>query len=148
MTMIYTTNGKEIGLLEDIKAGIIKDLSGASLQCTDLQFANLGGANMRGADLRGADLQYAFLSGADLSYAKLRNCIGNKREIKSLQLDMYNIAYTHDRLQIGCENHSIEEWFKFDDERIDRMDVGALEWWQENKDYIKLTLVKYPAKKP
>ena len=178
MTMIYTVHRTEIGLLEDIKAGRIKNLEGAcleeadlrgadlrntnlrysylrsanlscaSLQTSDLRYASLLAADLQGAYLFGANLVGATLHGVNLQSANLVSCIGNKKEIKSLQLDTYNIVYTHDRLQIGCKNHGIAEWFNFDDETIDDMDEGALEWWNKYKSYIKLTIELSPAIKP
>ena len=168
MTMIYTTTGKEIGTLEDIRDGKIKDLKhadlrwanlrdadlsgadlyGANLIRADLKGANLSFANLRDADMSGADMYNANLICSDLRHVKLSDCLGNMIEIKSLQLDTYNIVYTHDRLQIGCENHNINDWFMFDDKKIEDMDVGALSWWRKYKDYIKLTLEISPATKP
>ena len=31
-------------------------------------------------------------------------------QVKSIQAERWPIVYTADRIQIGCENHSIEEW--------------------------------------
>ena len=93
--------------------------------------ANLSGANLSGADL----------SRADLSRANLWACVGNKKHIKSIQIEGYDITYTHDVLQIGCQRHLISEWFEFDDRRILDMDgKTALTWWCKWKDYIKMTI--------
>ncbi len=78
-------------------------------------------ANLRGADLRGADLRY---------------CIGNGKEIKSLQIGTYLISYTKDILNIGCQSYILDEWKEFSDEEIKVMDDGALEWWKLNKHII------------
>ena len=103
------------------------DLSGANLSEANLSRANLSEANLSRANLFGADLFGADLSGA----------IGNMREIKSIQVEQYPIAYTKDRLQIGCENHAIEEWILFDNKRIAEMDgKRALEFWKKFKDTI------------
>jgi uncharacterized protein YjbI with pentapeptide repeats len=101
---------------------------------------DLSGANLSWADLRKADLSKADLSGADLW-----GCIGNMEEIKTLEIEKYQLAYTHDRLQIGCENHAISEWFEFDDARISAMDCGALEWWQKWRDVLKTIIEMSPA---
>lgn len=116
------------------------DLSGAVLK-----WANMYGANMYEASLKNADLQGANLSRADLKGANLWGTIGNMQEIKSLQLDTYSITYTFDRLQIGCENHSIEEWRGFSDEDIEEMGSKALGWWRKYRDHIFKTIELSPA---
>ena len=40
-------------------------------------------------------------------------------------------------MQIGCQSHDIEQWFKFTDKEIGNMECGALEWWNKWKDIIK-----------
>lgn len=97
------------------------------------------------ANLRMANLRWAYLKEANLQGVDLWNCVGNMKEVKSLQIDTYRITYTKDFLQIGCQGHPIEDWWSFDDETIKGMDKGALEWWKSNKDYIKMTLERYPA---
>ena len=118
------------------------NLWGAKLQGVNLSNANLWGAKLWGADLRGADLSGANLSGAnlggaDLSGADLSGAIGNKRHIKSIQLEKYDICYTSEVMTIGCQSHDIEQWFKFTDKEIDKMELGALDWWNKWKDIIK-----------
>jgi hypothetical protein len=112
--------------------------------------ANLRGANLRGADLRGANLRGANLRGADLRGANLRGAnlwsvIGNKNNIKSIQLEKYDISYTSEVMQIGCQRHDIEKWFKFTDKEISRMESGALEWWNKWKDTIKSIIEMSPC---
>jgi len=107
------------------------NLSGANLSGADLSGANLSYAILSGANLSGANLSYADLSGADLSGANLR-CSGNSKEIKALQLERWNVGYTHDTLQIGCQTHPIDKWMKWNTEAgrkwINLMDCDALEW--------------------
>ena len=112
------------------------NLSGANLSGTNLKFANLKFANLSGANLSGANLKFANLSDADLRY-----CIGNTREVKSLQIGTYLISYTKDILNIGCQSHTLDKWKNFLDDDILYMDgERALEWWRLNKDII-ITLV-------
>lgn len=87
----------------------------------------------------------ASLAGANLACVNLWSTIGNMQEIKSLQLETHPVTYTADRLQIGCYNHSIEEWKGFSDETIDKMDRKALEWWKKYKDHIFKTIELSPA---
>ena len=115
---------------------IYADLRYASLIYTnligaDLRYANLMDANLIYANLRGASLMDANLKGADLRY-----CIGNGKEVKSLQIGTYSISYTKYVLNIGCESHTVEEWKNFSDEEINNMDTEALSWWKLNKHII------------
>ena len=124
------------------------DLNSANLRSANLRSANLSYANLHSADLRfvtlcsadlrhtnlhcanlhSADLRFASLHSADLRFANLRYVIGNSREIKTIQTDLWPIVLTEDVIAIGCEQHSIEEWRGFDDNRIAKMDDDALEW--------------------
>jgi len=113
------------------------NLEGANLKGANLIGANLIGANLIGADLIGADLRGADLKGANLSGANLNNCIGNGKEIKSIQTSKYWIVYTKDVMQIGCENYAIEKWFNFTDLDIEVMAEDALEWWEVWKPILK-----------
>ena len=132
------------------------DLSGANFCGSDLSFANFSGSNLRGsnlsgtclydadfrdadltnADLRGADLRGATLKGATLRNVKINNTIGNLREIRSLQLDRYDVCFTSEILAIGCEQHSIERWKSFTYDDINSMDRKANEWWANWKGLI------------
>jgi len=106
------------------------NLSRANLSGADLEEANLYRADLVGANLEGADLSEANLVGADL------RCFGNMKEIRTMQIDTYQIGFTKDYLQIGCKNFTIKEWENFTDEEIANMDKGALEWWTKWKDFI------------
>jgi len=132
------------------------NLRGADLRGAYLRDANLTGANLRAADLRGAyltraDLTRAYLADADLtradlSDANLTGAIGNMIQVKSFQIEKYKIAYTHDRLFIGCKNYQISEWAAFDDAAIAKMDSGALDWWTKWKDVIFTVIEMSPGR--
>jgi hypothetical protein len=128
------------------------NLISANLRFADLRFANLTGADLTGAnlrfanlisaDLRRADLRFANLTGADFTGANfidaiLIRCIGNGKEIKTIQTNKYWIVYTKDVMQIGCENHAIKKWFNFTDLEIEIMAEDALEWWEVWKPILK-----------
>ena len=128
------------------------DLSGADLSYADFYHADFSHADLSGADLSRANLLGANFSGADLSRANLRGAsllvsAGNMREIKSMSIDTWPVAYTHDRIQIGCQNHSIAEWRSFSDEQIDKFDPNALSWWETYKDIIFTIIDLSPALK-
>ena len=136
------------------------NLSYADLRKADLRKANLSGANLREANLREADLSYANLSyanlsGADLSnanlsYADLR-CLGNKSEVKTLQIEKWDIGYTHDTLQIGCQTHLISKWRKWNTPAglvwLDSMDNEAVEWAERLLPLVLQIIDVSPAKK-
>ena len=120
------------------------NLSYANLRGADLNGANLHGANLNGADLHGADLSDANLyganlRGADLSDASFRGAdlngvVGNMREIKSAQFDIYSCAWscTPDGitlLSIGCQSHDLEKWRLADPQWIAAMADNATDWW-------------------
>ena len=132
------------------------NLSGANLRSANLQDTNLHDANLSGASLRGAFLQAANLNGADLSDAALDGTdltgitslwgtIGNMREIKTVMCDGWTVTYTADRLQIGCQLHSLSDWWAFTDDEISRMDSKALAWWRIWKPILRIILVASPA---
>jgi uncharacterized protein YjbI with pentapeptide repeats len=117
------------------------DLSDADLSHADLSDANLSDADLSRADLSDADLSRADLSDADLSHAdlsdaNLSDAIGNKKELRTMQIDTYSIAFTNSILQIGCKRFTHKEWGIFSDDEISKMDNGALEWWEKWKDFI------------
>lgn len=117
-----TVNGK---LLSDILSDHGKWLKGESDGVrADLRSANLSYANLSYADLRSANLR-----SADLSYADLWGTTGNMKEVKSLQIDTWPVAYTAEVMQIGCQRHSIDLWRKSDPHWIADMDSKASEWW-------------------
>ena len=97
-------------------------------------------ANLRDADLIGADL-----SGADLSGARLWSTIGNGREIRTLQTDIWTVTYTADVIQIGCRRHEIEAWWAFSDDEIDEMAPEALDWWRRWKPLLQQIIETSPA---
>ncbi len=114
------------------------DLRSANLMSADLRYANLMSADLRSANLMSADLRSANLMSANLMSADLRSAVGNLKEVKSIQLDTYLISFefTDNKLNIGCQTHTFEEWKDFTDEEIEEMDVNALIWWKKWKDFI------------
>ena len=115
--------------------------SGADLRDANLRDANLLGANLRMADLFGADLRGADLRSADLRYANLRdaNLFGEKLTTTPAQVIGYKyfIFIAGEKMKIGCELHSIDEWNNFKRRDIVEMDGGnAWLWWKEHKPLI------------
>ena len=92
-----------------------------------------------------ADLSHADLSGANLYGADLR-ALGDMTYIKSLQLSLWPIGYTHDTMQIGCQRHTLAAWWAFTDEQISRMDSQALARWSVWKPILQSIIGASPAK--
>ena len=121
------------------------DLSGADLSEADLRRADLHGADLHGANLSEANLSEANLSeanlyGANLRRADLHGTIGNMREVRSLHIDTWPVTWTSTDLQIGCQRHSIADWWTFDNSAIAAMEPRALEWWRKWKPILKQTI--------
>ena len=103
----------------------------------NLRSANLRHAYLSYADLRHADLRHADLSYADLSYADLRFLSSaDGKVLACMNAGKYQVVISKEKIAIGCKFYTIEEWRGFDDERISRMDCGALEWWNQWKEVI------------
>ena len=113
------------------------DLSGANLSSANLTCADLTCANLYSANLSGANLTGAYLYGADLSGANLDGEILEKNPIQ-ISGTTWEIFLTKKNIKIGCEFHSAEEWFCFDDDRIAKMNSKALYWWKIWKPILKL----------
>ena len=110
----------------------------ANLSGADLNGADLNGASLQGVYLDGAALHLADLCGANLIGADLRQCIGNGREIKTIQAEPWDIIYTADQIAIERQQHAISDWWAFTDEQIKAMDDGgALEFWRKWKPILQ-----------
>jgi uncharacterized protein YjbI with pentapeptide repeats len=92
------------------------------LRYADLRYANLSSANLRSANLRFADLR--FINSAD----------GNV--LACMNAGKYQVVLSKDKIAIGCKFYDVEAWRNFDDDKISRMDNGALEWWKQWKDLV------------
>ena len=73
-------------------------------------------------------------------------------QIKTLQIDRWNVGYTYDTLQIGCQRHAIEKWMKWDTvaghKWIALMDGNSLEWANKLLPIILKLITVSPADKP
>ena len=123
------------------------DCTGASFCGADLSGADLSGANLTDCDLDSADLDGVNLAHANLTGVSLFNTIGDGYYVKTIRIsNVYPITYTADRIQIGCENHSIAEWRAFDNERIATMDgQQGISFWATYRDVIFTVIDASPA---
>jgi len=119
------------------------NLDGANLKRANLDGAYLDGANLKRANLAGANLNGATLDGAYLANANLDGVIIRNDTIISLipiQISgaHWDIIIWDEHMQIGCEFHSFDDWFSFDDRRILEMNgKTALIFWHEWKDPLQ-----------
>jgi len=128
------------------------NLSGANLRGANLLGANLRDADLRDADLRDASLRGADLIGADLECADLR-AYGDMVYLKTMQIDKWQVGYTHDTLQVGCQTHAIEKWSRWDTEAgriwVSSMDKDdTLSWAERHLNLILQIIQVSPAKNP
>ena len=121
------------------------NLSDADLYRANLSCANLYRANLSCANLYRANLYRANLSGANLSGANLWGCIGNMREIKTHQCGQYIVNYTKKVLWLGCQNHTLEQWLGFTDDKIIPMAIDALEYVRKWLPTIEKLIEMDPA---
>ncbi|MCU7840889.1 MAG: pentapeptide repeat-containing protein [Candidatus Thiodiazotropha sp. (ex Troendleina suluensis)] len=107
----------------------------ANLDGANLDGANLDGASLDGANLDGASLDGANLDGANLDGAKLTDDITiNKTPIQLTGLYYFVIIFD-EHMRIGCEFHSLADWFSYDDQRIVDMDgKNAMTFWKQCKE--------------
>jgi hypothetical protein len=106
------------------------NLSYTSMRDADLSYTDLGYASLSGAELYGTNLSYASLSGAnlrdtDLSYANL-SCA----DLRVLQTDIWTCYIQKEYIRIGCQFFTVDEWLRFSDKEISKMDSNALAWWK------------------
>jgi len=105
-------------------------------------------SDLSGADLRGAYLRDADLRGASLSFASLL-AYGDMKYLRTMQIDTWEIGYTSDTLQIGCQRHAIEKWRRWDTEAgqkwIAGMDRKAAEWAARNMALVLAIIDANPA---
>ena len=83
------------------------------------------GDSLQGANLQGANLQRADLQEANLLIDVIR--------IDGMRWD---ITILHGYMHIGCQHHHVDDWDKFTDGEISKMDGDALEFWKENKQKL------------
>ncbi len=135
--------------LNDEPEGVKASLSGANLRWANLREANLHEANLSWANLQEANLHGADLSGADLHGADLL-CQGDMLFIRTMQFDTWQIGYTHDTLQIGCQTHPIEKWQRWGTPAgrkwVAHMDTQAEAWANKYLDLVLQIIDTSPAK--
>jgi len=115
------------------------------MECTSfkvcVEAAISAGANLFGANLTGADLTGADLFGADLTRANLTGADGKKTTIKKTPIQIsglrWNIIIFDKDMRIGCEYHSLTDWWSYSDDRIKKMDAQAPEFCNQYKTMLQ-----------
>ena len=113
----------------EIKHKITKEVL-LTIKGDSLQGANLQGADLRWANLREANLREANLQGADLREANLPTDVIRIDGIR------WDVTILYGYMRIGCQHHHVDDWDKFTDDKISKMDDDALEFWQANKQKL------------
>jgi hypothetical protein len=80
------------------------NLNSANLYGSSLNGANLNSANLYGANLNGANLDGSSLNGANLNSANLNSAIKLPISCK------WTHGITENKIHIGCEKRTVEEW--------------------------------------
>lgn len=111
-------------------------MESADLQGADLQGATLERAYLLEANLEGAYLERAYLLRADLEGANLKGTMYENDIPIMINTEYYSIVKCRQYIQIGCEKHTPEEWLAFTEDRINKMDKNALEFWRKYKYMI------------
>ncbi len=122
------------------------NLRGADLSCANLSYVNFCGANLSWVDFCFADLRYVNFCGAELHGTNLScaSLLGaeyrgeklNKEPVQLLGLK-YFVMITKEQIKIGCEEHRVGEWEKFEDSQIIKMyGESSLVWWKKHKKII------------
>jgi hypothetical protein len=113
------------------------DFSEADFSRADFSRADFSRANFWRADFSEANFSRADFWRANFWRADFNSTIGNGKNIITIQTPIWNIVIYSNRMQIGCENHSILEWMRFTDDVISGMNSKALEFWKIYKPIIK-----------
>jgi len=138
-----------ITIKHKITGEVLITINADTLAGADLAGADLTGADLSGADLTGADLRRADLTGANLTGVRLCYSTGNGKQIKNIMLpddDTYHVAYTRHAIQIGCQNHTAEEWAAMTERDLLTMDGRrAVDWYRAHMQTVLDIVASEPA---
>ena len=119
---------------------VLLTIESDTLRGTDLRRADLREADLREADLQEADLRWANLRRANLRRADLRRADLREANLPTdvIRIDgmLWGVTILYGYMRIGCQHHHVDDWDKFTDDEISKMDDDALEFWQANKQKL------------
>lgn len=71
---------------------------------------------------------------------QFRNVVGNGDSVKTIICEGWNVCIIDEKMSIGCQTHSLKEWWDFSDAEIANMDPGASSWWKKWKPILRSIL--------
>ena len=116
------------------------DLTNCDLSYTNLKYASLSKAILKNANLTNAFLEDTWLTDTDITNIKISNVIGNMREIKSMRVDRFKIAWTRTDLSIDSEQYPIDKWEELSGADFLKDRHGIESWWDKWKEIILKTV--------
>ena len=106
--------------------------------------ANFGGATFQNVDFCGSDFRGSTINSDNVFLAcDMWDVQGNNDVIRTYQLPDWTVVVCRDRIQIGCQNHPIQDWMGFDDKALRKMSGRAPRWWSIYKSLV-MQLAKLP----
>jgi len=133
------------------------NLSCSDLSCCALYYSNFIVTNFTECDFRYSNFKYVNfalcnftdcnLTGCDFSWCNFNHSIFKDTIITDAG-DVINkiptqitgfkwpVTIFEHHMKIGCEIHRISDWKAFDDKRINEMNLGALDFWKKNKQFL------------
>ncbi|WP_348518069.1 pentapeptide repeat-containing protein [Campylobacter sp. CCS1377] len=96
------------------------------------------------ADFNDCDFRYCSFEECDLNEVIICNVLGDMKQICSLQVDSFKIAFTKDIIAIGCKNESLDWWKKASDDLIKDERNNYSQTWNAYKDILfKIIDIKF-----
>lgn len=114
------------------------DLTRAQLFKTGFTRADFDGANLRDVSAKWCEFNQAkCMHKASIATAEFIDCVGDGWALKTISGLRWLVTIWADKMSIGCQSHSIDDWFAFSDDDIEEMDGYALEWWRKHKEFVR-----------
>ena len=112
--VLFTYEAENATIKDAVENAVLQkfNLIDADLRGAELRGANLIDADLIDADLIDADLRGAELRGANLRGANLRGAKNTENAYMPL-FCKWSYSILGDKIQIGCETRTIEEWDEF-----------------------------------
>ena len=117
------------------------DMQGATLQEVELQHTLIRSVSLEDATLSRVNLKGAILRDTDLQGARFKDTIsvfGEKVSEPPILISglRWSVMIWGSWLRIGCEDHLINDWKRFNDSTIAGMHPDALLFWKKYKAYL------------
>ena len=109
--------------------------SGGNFIGGDFRGGNFIGGNFIGGNFWGGNFIGGNFIGGNFIGGNFRGEKLNHKPISIYGLT-WPIIITGNKMVIGCQRHSHDEWIKFTDKDIKRMESRAHEFWRTNRDFL------------